>query len=563
MSEPLSPFAVALADLCRRRASAEPALLAASAALVASERSRGHTGILLDEHSGHSLGGVRFPAAEEWGRRLLTSGLVGDDGLLTLDGHRLALARDARAERRLAANLRAKLTLPGDESAAQALAPLFAALFPRAASTCDWQAVAAAACLRSHLGVITGGPGTGKTTTVAKLLTLLLHRTPDLRIALCAPTGKAAARLSQSLSHQLAMLPPASTVHRLLGYDPRLDRFHHHTGRPLALDVVVLDEASMADLLLMDALVAALPTGARLILLGDSGQLASVEVGYVLGDLSRIASGVGARLSAWCATLGLAVPKSRGSGPLADVVVELRENFRFRDQPGIAALATALRSGDGPAVQAALTAGSADLVLHARPSHPGQALAPVIEACLACVKASDPAAYLDCFARLRILTPLRHGPWGAAGLTAHLENGLRQRGAIASGANYRGRPLLITANDHRLGLFNGDIGVLWSDEAGSAAWFSDGPGLRRVALARLPAHDTAWAMTVHKAQGSEFERVLLVLPPGDGPFLTRELLYTAVTRARTRIEVVADSAQMVGAAQRSSVRSSGLAADLG
>lgn len=319
----------------------------------------------------------------------------------------------------------------------------------------------------------------------------------------------------------------------------------------------------MADLLLMDALFAALPASARLIVLGDAGQLSSVEAGYVLGDLSRSASGVGAPLVAWCSALGLVPPPSDGTGPLANAVVNLRENFRFRHQVGIAAIANALRAGDGAAVSAALQAGHADVVLHPRTQRASDALAPFLQACTDCVAAADPQTCLTRLAAMRILTPLRHGAWGTDGLTALLESELRRRGAIAAGPLYRGRPLLITANDHRLGLFNGDVGVLWDDADGVAAWFAGPDGLRRIALARLPTHETAWVMTIHKAQGSEFERVLLVLPPGDGPFLGRELIYTAVTRARSRVDLVADPAQVVAAAQLSAARGSGLAQQLG
>lgn len=564
-----TPFASALADLCRRRAAVEPELVAASAALVADERVRGHSGIRLADHAGRTVFGVRMPTIEAWRTALLASGIVGPEGVLDLTDDRLALARDARAERRLAQNLLRRLAHEADESASATLAPLLSILFPQATERLDWQAVAAAAALRSRLAVITGGPGTGKTTTVAKVLLLLHQRTPGLRLALCAPTGKAAARLGESIAAQLATLPggpelaralpETRTIHRLLGYHPRSDRFRHRASLPLAVDAVVLDEASMADLLLMDALVDALPPTARLILLGDAGQLASVEAGSVLGDLCRGSEAPrGQGLASWCARLGIQAPPTAAGSGLADAVVELRENWRFRRQLGIGALATALRAGDAAALVQATSAGHADVQRLDRPSRPSEALAAMLDACLACVTAPDPAAFLDRFAGVRILTPIRRGPWGSAGLTAQLETALRQRGAIAQHALYRGRPLLITANDHHLGLFNGDVGVVWQDADGPAAWFAGTNGLRRIAIARLPAHDTAWTMTVHKSQGSEFDQVLLVLPPGDGPYLTRELVYTAVTRARQRITIVGDVDQLSAAAGRSAARSSGL-----
>jgi len=321
---------------------------------------------------------------------------------------------------------------------------------------------------------------------------------------------------------------------------------------------VVVDEASMADLLLMDALLAALPTQARLVLLGDPGQLASVEAGHVLGDLVHAAGGQhGPGLADWCSALGMtSPPASATAGELADAVVELRANYRFADHPGIGALASALRAGDGAAALAATAHGDVALLPHS--TRPAAAIDAVIDECAACVAAPDAASALARFAELRVLSPLRTGAWGVEGLNGAIEARLRARGAIGPGQEYRGRPILITANDWRLGLANGDVGVIWDD----AAWFPAAQGLRRVAIPRLPPHATAWAMTVHKAQGSEFARVLVVVPPGDAPFLTRELLYTAITRARRRIELMATPAQVMAAAGRSAARASGLAAAL-
>lgn len=556
-----------IADTLARLARAEANAVREAATRLADERALGHTGLRIDR-----LGG------SGWDQRLRASGLTGDGSgnePLVLRHGLLRFARDARAEATIAARLRAVLAEPGDEHGADILRPRVAALFPGAATEVNWQAIAAASALRRKVCVIAGGPGTGKTTTVLRVLALLLEREPHLRIALAAPTGKAAARLAESIHHGAASLPAGSddgrlgaalptqavTLHRLLGFDPLHNHFRHHADRPLAADVVVVDELSMADLLVVRGLIAATTPATRLILLGDGDQLASVEAGYVLGDLCRAAGdALAPEPAAWAQRLGLAVPAaSMSAPPLSELVVRLRRTWRFGADSGITAMASAIRTGDAAAVRAAVAAQQADCVVLDRASGPAAVLDAVLPAALACTHAADPATALTALAAVRILAATRQGPWGVRAMDALCEHRLHLAGAPEG----RGRPVLITANDPHLGLANGDLGVTWrTAEDGDVVVFATPSGLKTLATQRIPPHESAWAMTIHKAQGSEYDHVLVVLPPDDGPWLTRELLYTAITRARHHVTLVASTDQLSTAAGRSAVRATGLAAEL-
>ena len=370
-------------------------------------------------------------------------------------------------------------------------------------------------------------------------------------MALAAPTGKAAARLAQSLLRERAALPAAlaeavpqqvRTLHRLLGW--RGDGFRHDARRPLACDLLVIDEASMVDLPLMAAALEALPPAARLVLVGDRDQLASVEAGSVLADIC----------------LGAAA-----GGPLAPVLAELQRSYRYRGDSAIGQLAHAVNAGDaagvlevldGPAqtVERLVLEGGEDLAVLA--DNVAQAWRPVFAA-------ATPQAALDALERSRVLCALRRGPFGVEGLNDAIERALRRSGllpAATHGSHWHGRPVLIQRNDPASRLYNGDTGIVLAGPDGHLqAWFRQPDGTPvGFTPSRLPVHETAYAMTVHKSQGSEFGAVTLVLPPEPGPLLTRELLYTAVTRARETVCVVGSEAVLRAALARRTERASGL-----
>ena len=570
------PIDVQLGRLLARRAedsvpSSRSDLIALAAARLSAERRRGHACIGLDDlaelpvaddeprDSFARLTGVPLPSAAEWAAALRGAGALCGSGAdatpLVLDGERLYLYRYWAAERRLAGKLRALLGQPV-ATPTPAVEALHARLFPDDPGTVDWQSKAVRMAVARRFGVITGGPGTGKTTTVARILALLLTDSPHCRIALAAPTGKAAARLKDAIEGELRRLALPSglhgriptrgqTLHRLLGYRPWEDRFGRNAERPLTEDVIVVDEASMVDLLLMDALFDAVRPDARVILLGDHGQLASVETGAVLGDLCRLADA--------------------GAKPLDASVVRLRRSWRFEKQPGIGALAAALHEGDPVAAVASLGDARLDeIALHPWPAAGASALAPVEAEVDAYLAAGSPAEALDRLGAFRILCATYGGDRGVDAMTALVEDRLRRSGREVDTMHYDRQPVLVTANDYATELFNGDVGVVFERDGVKLVYFADGKGgVRHVAPARLPAHRSAWAMTVHKAQGSEFGRVLLVLPEGDSRVLTRELLYTGVTRARERVDILGRPETIAAACARTTRRRSGFAEALG
>ncbi len=429
----------------------------------------------------------------------------------------------------------------------------------------DFQKIAASLVVHKRFAVICGAPGTGKTSTVVKILALLQEQAQaqaqgrPLRIALAAPTGKAAARLKHSLTllqERLAtsdaiksVIPQeVTTLHRLLGSVTGSVRFRHSALNQLPFDMVVLDEASMVSLPLMAKLVTALKPAARLLLLGDRDQLASVEAGAVLGDICSSAD-------------------ASASSLLAGSLVELQKNYRFAADSTIAALSRAVNLGQSSSALALFgEERDAGVVLCPLPSPDKlkQSLSRVvIEGYRSCFEALTPGEALERFERFRILCALREGVYGVTGINALVETILHAEGVLDPALRwYRGRPLLVTANDYPMQLFNGDIGMVFPDTAQGGAtrvFFpaSDG-GLRAVAPERLVQHETAFAMTVHKSQGSEFDRVLLILPPRDSDLLSRELLYTAITRARHRVEIWGSEGGFSAAVKRKTQRASGL-----
>jgi exodeoxyribonuclease V alpha subunit len=544
-----------------------------------------------------------------------------------LDGPRLYLRRYWNHERQVAAAIRQRLQplQPVPDALAMELARLFPAT---ATGPLDWPKIACALAARGSFTVITGGPGTGKTTTVVRLLGLLqtLHlrdQPHPLRIRLAAPTGKAAARLNASIAEQLARLDvddatrdaiPAQveTLHRLLGARPDTRRFRHDQGHPLHLDVLVIDEASMIDLEMMSAVLAALPASARLILLGDKDQLSSVEAGAVLGDLCQRAEAghYSSDTATWLRTItGDDIrPFVRSDAqPLDQQVAMLRHSHRFGAHSGISQLAHAVNAGDPARVHALLGAPSTDLLW--LPTVTRERLTELaIDGGRTPRSDSDAAVarcgyrhYLDrlrqqrplpgagnaahddwardvlqAFNRFQLLCALRRGPHGVDGLNQLIAEALHARSLIdASDGWYEGRPVMITRNDYSLGLANGDIGICLRtpDDHGnlrlSVAFLAHAvPGssadtrIRHVLPARLGEVATTFAMTVHKSQGSEFEHTALVLPDEASAVLTRELLYTGITRARRWFSLLGNQAVIESAISRRTRRHSGLAEHL-
>ncbi len=545
----------------------------------------------------------------------------------------------------------------------------------------DWQKTACALAAQAHFAVITGGPGTGKTTTVVKLLALLQAlalgetapagaATPrPLRIRLAAPTGKAAARLNESIAKQVQNLSlvelaaavgqqgvdistlrdsiptEVTTLHRLLGSRPDTRHFRHHAGNPLALDALVIDEASMVDIEMMAAVLTALPPRARLILLGDKDQLASVEAGAVLGDLCQRAEGghYTPATAEWLeAVTGTPIPaqyQDADGQPLDQAIAMLRVSHRFDAKSGIGQLAEAVNRPLGPgqnekaeqkekkrAVREIFQHGYADiarlaladgddpalerLVVNGNPAgfinggegrhdRRGEPIEPPrgYAHYLAVMQAARPAQpyfgegearqpfdnwareVLAAHGHFQLLCALRKGPWGIEGLNPRIGRALRRAGWLKASdleleqGWFEGRPVLVTRNDYGLGLMNGDIGITLAVPEARSATDSPGRTLLRVAFpasdgsgdikwvlpSRLQAVETVFAMTVHKSQGSEFTHTALLLPDAPNPILTRELVYTGITRARHWLTLVETGrGQLLDAVQRRVMRVSGL-----
>lgn len=459
--------------------------------------------------------------------------------LVLQPGRLLQSWRLYQAEQRIHAKLLGLAQVPA-EMPTSPVAKALVQLWPSAA---DAQRQAAELGLTKRLALITGGPGTGKTYTAARLLALLSLQTPGFRFALAAPTGKAAQRLGESVAKASHQLPEAlagqagvleqagrqaCTLHRLLAWRPGADKCGYNAARTLPFDGVLVDEASMLDVMLWDALLQALGPRTRLIVLGDHRQLESVEPGRVLGGLVEAAD----------------VP-----GALQGCHVELRTNHRFAEHPGIGQLAQAIR--DHQVEPLAVKSdevelfGSGDL---------DAALGRVWPEVLALATATGPGPALTALGHLRVLCALNDGPWGVDGLNQRIERRL-----AAEGLARHASPVLVRVNDAHSGLFNGDLGVILPWESGFAACFGDADQPRVLPLTHLPDHGVAWAMTVHRSQGSEYQRVLLVLPPEPHELVGPELLYTAVTRAKAWVGIVADPAVLEAGVKARPRRLTGLA----
>ena len=557
-------FADLVAD-CDGRGRPEVAL---AAALTSARCRAGHAYLDLARSAGRTVGATlgappetdteSTPDLESWREILEASPAVAGPGVtearpLVLDDRgRLYLARLRSAERRVSERL--LVLAEAVPHAGPAPSSLVDALF---ATGDEAPRRVARTALERRLCVVTGGPGTGKTTLAARLIALLVGAglaAPD-QVRLAAPTGKAAARLQESVGGQLAALASvvpalagvratAGTVHRLLS---RLRWGGASRGRSLDLGLLVVDEASMVDLGLMARLLEALPVGARLILLGDADQLASVQPGAVLGDLCAAAEPTDA--------------------PLHPCVVVLRESYRFDPAGGIGRLAAAIVAGDGAAALEGLrdaddaetglrSLGDADSFARLATDYALRA----VEPCVRDLRSRGSEA--PAFPASRVLCAHRTGPFGAERFNRLVEQRLRARGAIPRGQPfYAGRPIIVRRNDPATGLSNGDTGVVLRREGASRVWFpelgtADAPF--EVAPSRLPEHESFFALTVHRAQGSEYDDVVFVPGPGDSAVLTRELFYTAVTRARGTVTMHGDAAAVLAAVDRVTDRATGL-----
>ena len=545
--------------------------LVLAAALVSRFTREGHVclDLSLQKPLPVSEGGeaVVFPEAGKWEKKLRQSGVVGGPGdhtPLILDHKgRLFLYRYWEYQEELAKGIKNRISPESRVSEMESLRQGLNRIFPAEEDGgIDWQKVAAFAAARRRFCVIAGGPGTGKTTTVAKILALLMEQSREqrLRTALVSPTGKGAARLQEAMKkvkenltceeNVKALIPDnASTIHRLLGSATGSPYFRFNVQNHLPVDAVVVDEASMVDLALMSKLVQALPSRARFILLGDKDQLSSVEAGAVLGDICD--TGHSHPFSkTFCAeiqkTTGYEIKGVKAASGMSDSIVQLTRSYRFGDESGIASASRSVNEGDADAaVKILQDQMREDLhwkLLPSSKSLPRALKDRAVEEFNYLFKASDPHEVFQRLDRFRILCALREGPFGVNAVNLMMEHILREQKLIRGGGRwYRGRPVLITRNDYNLHLYNGDVGIVLPDPGaeGELRVFFEAPDgtLRAFHPVRLPEHETVYALTVHKSQGSEFDRVLLILPDRDSPVLTRELIYTGITRAREGVEV--------------------------
>ena len=579
-------------------------LVQRAATLVSQATSAGHSCIAIDELI-DSLNSEGTPPLDVAALRilLLESKIVGSPEApnslpLILDHDLLYLHRYFDYECRLARSLAARSTVRSGAVTASPPAPhvmamlerLFPVHAPRALAP-DWQKIAAITALLGRLTIISGGPGTGKTTTVVNLLACLLEADPHCRIALTAPTGKAAARMTEVILQRAGHLPDSlraklptesSTIHRLLGSMPN-GEFRHCAAHELPIDVLIVDEASMLDLALAVHLIEAVPENARIILLGDKDQLAAVESGAVFSELSTQATFSAQRIATLTALTAVAPKALQAPHPhplaherptnLEDSVIWLRHNYRFAADSVIGRLASGIKDGNAAAVLDQLAKSRDRSVVwiqggdRAASQESAAAMREGYASYIDAVRspAADPRVISEAFGRFRVLSAMRDGPWGVNAINQQISIHFRRtvQHPLDLGIRsewYAGRPVMVLRNDPVLKLFNGDIGIGLPDAQGVfQVWFPDeSGGFRAIAPVRLPDHETAFAMTVHKSQGSEFDEILIMLPPEKNRILTRELLYTAVTRARKRLSIVANSRVLAATIETSTRRVSGL-----
>lgn len=528
-----------------------------------------------------------FPAISLWCEALLCSNIVGKPGdykPLIVDNNRLYLHRYWNYEQKLVKSLLSRIDtkLPSDFiNYKDQIASFFNASFFNASEDhLDFQHIAALVSLVNRCTIITGGPGTGKTTTVAKILALLItvHGT-RLRIALAAPTGKAAARLSSSITQALPAITcldeiksciptQATTLHRLLGTISHSPEFIHNELNHLPYDIVVIDEASMIDLALMSKLVTSLSPECKLILLGDKDQLSSVEAGSVLGDICDTGT-PHSFTSNFSKSLQSIVPKFNISEKVepefANCIVTLHKSYRFDNSSGIGLLSRAINDGNsGLAMDILVNSEQKECIF--RPLSTQTDFKSMLQKLTKeyfgpLQKPNNPHAlfsYLDSF---RILCAVRQGPFGVEAINEQITSILLQK-KYDSTQVYHGLPIIITSNNYSLNIFNGDTAIIVQDTSDPTnlkiAFRNQDNSIRYLLLRQIISWETAYSLTVHKSQGSEFDSVLLILPPIQSPVLTRELLYTAVTRAKKKVEIWGTPQILKSCIDSQIIRTSGL-----
>ncbi len=507
---------------------------------------------------------LHCPRLATWLDSLQNSSVVGSPGDYTpliLEQHRLYLYRYWDYEQQLATQIRVRAHMQPIQINYDILATGLAYLFSSDKQTqTDEQKQAALTALLQHFSIISGGPGTGKTTIIIKLLVLLLEQNPNLNIALTAPTGKAAIRLQEAIIQALPNLNCAThikmaipqetyTIHRLLSKQRLLPRYHSHTHHLLPYDVIIIDEAAMVDLALMAQLAQIIPLSARWILIGDKDQLASVGAGTVLSDICE---------AGWLSQ----------SHFLQKNMTLLEKNYRFGESSGIGALAQAVKQGQAQQALHILKAANYPDVnwsqLGVSRNLPTILIEQMVIALQHCLEENQPETVLKCLEQIKILCVTRRGPYGVAAVNRKIAEELTKRGIIRTDSRwYHGCPIMITRNDYTLKLFNGDIGIILKDPTHpqklQAFFPASEPGqLRCFWPNRLPEHETVYAMTIHKSQGSEFDQVLILFPDQFSKLFSRELVYTAITRARHQVHIWGNERVFKEIISRNLNRASGL-----
>jgi len=517
----------------------------------------------------------KIPKLSEWLKTLSQSQVVGRPGefcpMILDEKNRLYLYRYWDYENRLSSTIKSRIKEDIQGIDRSILKDSLIRLFPNnGTDEFNWHKVAGVIAAFKKFCVITGGPGTGKTFTTAKILALLLElsRKDKLSILIAAPTGKAAARIGESIkaakktlncSDDIIDAIPSETytIHRMLKTIPGSPYFYHNAENPLTADIVVVDEVSMVDLALMSKLLSAVKNDARIILIGDRDQLASVEAGFVMSDICdrdnvHLFSEYFYKQFEKLTRCKMEVPskKLKDNPGLYDCMVVLKKSYRFTDTSGIGECSRAVNNGKFDETFSTFKSNpdQIDWKKISGPNDLSMALSKeVINGYSDYLNCHDPHRVLELFNRFRILCAVKFGALGVIEINRLTEEILNRNGFIeldnlSTYPWYRGRPVLITRNDYNLELFNGDIGITMPEPDSKSkdlyVYFSGVAGKpRRFFPHRLPEHETAYAMTVHKSQGSEFEMVLLILPNQDYPVLTRELLYTGITRAKNHISI--------------------------